>query len=148
MRFDFTAAGARETEELGFRLGQVLRRGDCVALFGGMGAGKTLFARGVAAGLSLKDAVTSPTFALVNEYTDGPVPMLHFDMYRLSTPEDLESSGFWDYDRENAVFVIEWAQNIERSLPPGCVRVRIAGNGDSPREISIDGEGLPLDFGD
>lgn len=140
----FTTASPGETEALAKRLGGAVRPGCCIAFFGGLGAGKTTFTRGLAAGLGLPDLVSSPTFALVNEYAaPGCVPVYHFDMYRVTSPDALESTGFWDYPTEDSVFVIEWAENIEdelAQLPVPVIRVTIQGSGDRPRTIIIEGD--------
>ena len=116
---------------------------SCVAFFGGLGAGKTTFTRGLAEGLGLPDLVSSPTFALVNEYhAPGCVSVYHFDMYRVTSPEALETTGFWDYPLEDSVFVIEWAENIEDDLPEPLVKITITGSGDQPRQIILEGDEL------
>ena len=109
---------AEETEKAGERLAELLHGNEVIALFGGLGMGKTAFTRGLARGLGVNDGVSSPTFALVNEYhAPGCVSVYHFDMYRVTSPEALETTGFWDYPLEDAVFVIEWAENIAEELP-------------------------------
>ena len=141
----------RETIEFARRIGQRVKRGTCIAFFGGLGAGKTTFTRGLAEGLGLPDLVSSPTFALVNEYNaDGCVPVCHFDMYRVDSPDALESTGFWDYPAEDSVFVIEWAENIPEALGAlniPVIRVTITGNGSEPRTIIIEGEDYLADPG-
>ena len=107
-----------ETHMIAKKIGAAIRPGTCIAYFGGMGAGKTTFTRGLAEGMGLPDIVSSPTFALVNEYhAANCVSVYHFDMYRVTSPEALESTGFWDYPLEDSVFVIEWAENIIDELP-------------------------------
>ena len=93
-----------------------------MALFGGMGMGKTAFVRGMAAGFGLKAEVSSPTFSLVNEYGGHP-PFVHFDMYRVSGWDDLMTTGFFDYLDSGAVIAVEWSEridhisNLRRKLP-------------------------------
>ena len=136
-----------ETHALARRIGAALRPGICVAFFGGMGAGKTTFTRGLAEGLGLPDLVSSPTFALVNEYhAAGCVSVYHFDMYRVTSPEALETTGFWDYPAEDSVFVIEWAENIADELPQPLLKITLSGSGDSPRQITIEGDELLDNF--
>ena len=94
-----------ETIEFAESIGKLLRAGDVVAYKGGLGAGKTTFTRGLAVGLGLEDCVTSPTFALVNEY-HGRINLYHFDMYRISNTDELEFTGFYDYPLEDSVFAI------------------------------------------
>ncbi|MBR3417611.1 MAG: tRNA (adenosine(37)-N6)-threonylcarbamoyltransferase complex ATPase subunit type 1 TsaE [Oscillospiraceae bacterium] len=144
----FITNSPAETHALAKRIGAALRPGTCVAFFGGLGAGKTTFTRGLAEGLGLPDLVSSPTFALVNEYhAPGCVPVYHFDMYRVTSPEALETTGFWDYPLEDSVFVIEWAENIEDDLPEPLVKITITGSGDRPRQITLEGDELLDRFG-
>lgn len=144
----FTTNSPAETHALAKKIGAALRPGTCVAFFGGLGAGKTTFTRGLAEGLGLPDLVSSPTFALVNEYhAAGCVPVYHFDMYRVTSPEALETTGFWDYPLEDSVFVIEWAENIADDLPEPLVKITITGSGDRPRQITLEGDELLDRFG-
>jgi len=128
-----------ETQAFAKAFGKTLRKGDCVAMLGNMGAGKTTFTRGLCEGIGLPDVVSSPTFALVNEYhAEGCISVYHFDMYRVTSPEALESTGFWDYPLSDGIFVIEWAENILDCLPEHCIRVTLSGSGDEPRTITIE----------
>ena len=139
----FTTNSPAETHALAKKIGAALRPGTCVAFFGGLGAGKTTFTRGLAEGLGLPDLVSSPTFALVNEYhAPGCVSVYHFDMYRVTSPEALETTGFWDYPLEDSVFVIEWAENIADDLPEPLVKITITGSGNQPRQITLEGDEL------
>ena len=139
----FTTHSPAETHALAKRIGAALRPGTCVAFFGGLGAGKTTFTRGLAEGLGLPDLVSSPTFALVNEYhAAGCISVYHFDMYRVTSPEALETTGFCDYPLEDSVFVIEWAENIEEDLPEPLLKITITGSGDQPRQITLEGDEL------
>ena len=100
--------------------------------------GKTAFTRGLCRGLGIADGVSSPTFALVNEYR-GSFNVYHFDMYRVNTWDDLYSTGFFDYIGAG-VLVIEWSENIESALPDDAVRIRIKrGEGDDSRIFEIEG---------
>ena len=105
------------------RFAETLKKGDVIAFFGDLGVGKTAFVSGIAKGLDALDAY-SPTFALVNDY-GGKIRLVHFDMYRISTWEDLESTGFFDYLESDAVLCIEWSENILNALPENCVRIKI-----------------------
>lgn len=127
-----------ETEETGRKLARRLRPGDVVAMTGGLGMGKTQFIRGVARGAGYKGPVTSPTFTLVHEYP-GPVPVYHFDMYRISNWDELESTGFFDYLGAGGICAVEWSENIWEALPPDAWVVQIARGGDEhSRIITID----------
>ena len=137
----FHSNSPAQTHALARALGRRLRKGTCIAFFGGLGAGKTTFTRGLAEGLGLPDLVSSPTFALVNEYhAPGFVSVYHFDMYRVTSAEALETTGFWDYPAEDSIFVIEWAENIAEELPENALRITITGSGEQPRTISIEGD--------
>ena len=129
---------AAETERIGERLAAKLSGDEVIALFGGLGMGKTAFTRGLARGLGVADGVSSPTFALVNEYR-GKIPIYHFDMYRVQSWDDLYSTGFFDYI-DNGVLVIEWSENIEGALPDNALRVTISrGEHDEQRIFEIEG---------
>ena len=136
-----TTESAEETELLGERLATRLRGTEVIALFGGLGMGKTAFTRGLARGLGVTDGVSSPTFALVNEYR-GRFPVFHFDMYRVLSWDDLYSTGFFDY-LDTGVLVIEWSENIEGALPDNAVRITITrGAHDEQRIFTIEGAQL------
>lgn len=126
-----------ETEALGEKLASAVKGGTVVALYGGMGMGKTVFVRGMAKVLSPNAEVQSPTFALVNEYPGNP-PLVHFDMYRVSSWDDLYISGFWDYIDAGAVVVTEWSENIETALPDNTVRVVFTREGETERTIETE----------
>jgi tRNA threonylcarbamoyladenosine biosynthesis protein TsaE len=132
-----------ETEELGCRLGRTLGPGAVVAYFGGLGMGKTAFTRGLARGLGCRGRVTSPTFAIVNEYEGGRLPLFHFDMYRLNSADDLFDIGWEDYLSRGGVCAVEWSENVMDALPEDTVWVRIAREGDTGRSITIEGVELP-----
>ena len=127
----------QETEDLGAKLSSHLKAGDVVALYGGLGMGKTAFVRGMAAGLGLDcTQVSSPTFALVNDYGGNP-PLVHFDMYRINSWEDLYSTGFFVYLDAGAVLAVEWSENIENALPEQAIRVTFSRISDNQRQIDM-----------
>lgn len=115
----------QETEAVGEEIAASLQGGQVLALYGGMGMGKTAFVRGVARGLQLSAEVSSPTFALVHDYGGNP-SLVHFDMYRISSWEDLLSTGYYDYLDAGAILVVEWSENIEAALPEDTLRLRIS----------------------
>jgi tRNA threonylcarbamoyladenosine biosynthesis protein TsaE len=121
---DIISNSPLQTELAGKELASTLKKGDVVALFGGLGMGKTQFIRGLAIGLNIKDAVSSPTFALVHEYR-GEIPLYHFDMYRVSTWDDLYSTCFFDYLESGGICAVEWSENIEEALPKNAILVSI-----------------------
>ena len=127
-----------ETEKIGEKLAQSLKGTEVIALFGGLGMGKTAFTRGLCRGLGVDDGVSSPTFALVNEYS-GKFNIYHFDMYRVTTWDDLYSTGFFDYIGMG-VLVIEWSENIEGALPDNALKITISrGENDNQRIFEIEG---------
>jgi tRNA threonylcarbamoyladenosine biosynthesis protein TsaE len=127
---------AEETRRLGARLAAVARAGDVVALFGGLGAGKTELAKGFARGLGVRDVVNSPTFVLMAEHA-GRVAMFHLDLYRLAGLDDVVAAGLMDERRADGVTVIEWADRMGSLLPTHHLAVTIEGSGELPREISL-----------
>lgn len=139
MTYKYKTSSAEETINLGKRLGERLRGGDIIAFRGGLGAGKTTMTRGIALGMGLRDEVSSPTFALVNEYL-GPLRLCHFDMYRIIGALDLESTGFFDYLSDDCVIAIEWSENIADELPKDCIVIEFSDISGEAREITIIGD--------
>ncbi len=137
MELVFESASATSTAELGKRLGEAIKGKTVIAFLGGLGAGKTCFTSGIAKGLGFNDDVTSPTFALINEYIGGRLKIYHFDMYRISDEDELYSIGFFDYLDEDAVLIIEWSENIASALPSDTIFVSISGMGEEKRSIKI-----------
>ena len=132
----FHTGSAEETENLGERIGRSLKGGELIAYRGGLGAGKTAMTRGIARGMGIKCSVSSPTFTIVNEYP-GEVSLYHFDMYRVESFEDLESTGFFDYFDGAAVIAVEWWENVEKFLGEfEPIVIEISGTGEE-REITI-----------
>ena len=136
--FSAVTRSPAETEALGEALARRLRPNDVLAFRGGLGAGKTTFTRGLARGLGGEGEVSSPTFALVHEYP-GKVPLYHFDLYRLSSVEDLYSTGFFDYLESGGILAIEWSENVDGILPEGTVFVTIDALGPEERSITVEG---------
>lgn len=136
---EFITHSRAETVELGRKLAQHLTPGTLVCFTGSLGAGKTAFTEGLAAGLGCTDPVSSPTFAIVNYYR-GPRPLAHFDLYRISSQEDLETAGLYDYLDEGAVVAAEWSENFADLLAlEHPVRVDIRHAGGDERIITIEG---------
>ncbi|MDT5121886.1 MAG: tRNA threonylcarbamoyladenosine biosynthesis protein TsaE [Acidobacteriota bacterium] len=137
----WTSRSPVETFELGERVGSSLTGGEILLLDGPLGAGKTVFTKGLAAALSIDtDEVTSPSFTLVNRYDEGRLTLYHIDLYRLS--EGASAAHAVDLDElltdERAVVIIEWAERMGRyPLPSPVYRISITGDGDEPREIVI-----------
>jgi tRNA threonylcarbamoyladenosine biosynthesis protein TsaE len=127
---------AEETRKLGADLAAVARAGDVLALFGGLGAGKTELAKGLATGLGVRDVVNSPTFVLMAEHA-GRLALFHLDLYRLAGPEEVVTAGLMDERRAGGVTVIEWADRMGSLLPPHHLAVTIEGSGELPRTLSV-----------
>lgn len=134
----FVTHSEQETMAVGERLAAVCAPGRVVAFFGGLGMGKTAFVRGMAQVLSPSAQVSSPTFALVNDYGGHP-PLVHFDMYRITGWEDLDTTGFLDYQDAGAVLAVEWSENIEGALPADAVRVTFERLSETERRITVEG---------
>lgn len=126
-----------ETETFACEYAKTLRAGDVVLLDGDMGAGKTVFSKGVAKGLGIQEEVTSPTYAYMNDY-DGR--LFHYDCYRIESVEQAENLGLADYFDMGGICLIEWAQNIAPLLPRKVKRVIIRKISENEREIECDGE--------
>ena len=135
-----TTHSADETQALGAKLAERLQPGDVIAYFGDLGAGKTALTRGIAQGLGIADPVTSPTYTIVNEYLTGRIPLFHFDMYRLSSSDELYDIGWKDYLTRGGVCAVEWSENVEDALQD-AIRVTIEKDPFEPdtRCITIEG---------
>ena len=127
-----------ETERVGAALGRIVRPGTVIACRGGLGAGKTAFTRGLARGLGYTDIVTSPTYTIVNEYLGGRLPLFHFDMYRLSSSDDLWDIGWEDYLDRGGVCCVEWSENVADALEDP-ITVTIDKLGENSRRITLEG---------
>ena len=145
---EYITTSPQETEALGQALARRLRPGDVLAYYGDLGAGKTAFTRGVAAGLGIPDRVTSPTYTIVNEYEGGRLPLFHFDMYRLGSADELFDIGWEDYLSRGGVCAVEWSENVEEALED-AVRVEIRKDPSEPdkRMITIEGGERFADLG-
>lgn len=129
-----------ETIAFAEEIGRLLKGGDVIAYTGGLGVGKTTFTRGLALGMGLPDSVTSPTFALVNEYRGDPLTLCHFDMYRIMNETALESTGFFDYMDSSCVIAAEWSENISDYLPENTIYINIERISDEMRKITVKGD--------
>ena len=127
---------------MGRLIGEILERGDVVALIGELGSGKTCFTQGLAKGLGVEEnvPVVSPTFTLINEYP-GKIPLIHLDVYRLSGPRDLEDMGYEEYFEGGGIIVIEWAEKIRDILPAKTLFVSMRYIDENTREMILEGPG-------
>jgi len=129
-----------ETILEGKKLGQTLLPGAVVALYGDLGAGKTAFTRGLAAGLGIDVCVSSPTFTIVNEY-DGKIPLFHFDMYRLENESELYDIGWDDYQERGGVCAVEWSEKVPGAFLTETIVVKIENLGEESRRLEISSGG-------
>jgi tRNA threonylcarbamoyladenosine biosynthesis protein TsaE len=125
-----------EVREIAQRIAAGAKAGSVVALTGGLGAGKTVFAKAVAESLGVTETVTSPTFTLIKEYGSGCLPFYHFDVYRIEEPDETEMIGFQEYFFGRGVSVVEWADSIRAFIPDGAVWIDIA-YGDEPETRNV-----------
>ena len=123
---NFETFSAEETFKLGEMTGGKLKPGTVVCIDGDLGVGKTVFVKGVAKGLGIKEPVVSPTFTILQEYREGRIPLYHFDVYRIEDPEEMYEIGFDDYLYGDGVCLIEWAKRVTELLPEDVLRITIA----------------------
>ena len=130
----YVSESAEQTKTLGEQFAKQLNKGDVVLLKGEMGAGKTVFVKGVAKALGITDMITSPTYAYMNDYNGK---LYHYDCYRLTSGEDAEALGLTDYFYGTGVCVIEWSENIKSVLPSKVKIVEIKKIDENNREITL-----------
>ncbi len=131
----------KETEAIGEQFGRTVADGTVVAMYGDLGAGKTAFVRGMARGMGIDERVSSPTFTIVNEYL-GDRTLIHFDMYRLGSADELFDIGWEDYLARGAVCAVEWSENVEEAFYGDEIRLTIEKTSDTSRKITIEGADL------
>ena len=132
---------AQDTFELGQKLGATCKQGDVYTLVGDLGVGKTVFTKGFAKGLGIDEAISSPTFTIIQEYEGKHMPFYHFDVYRIGDVEEMDEIGFDDYVYGKGVCLIEWANLIEEILPTTYTEITIEKNlenGFDYRRITIE----------
>ena len=133
---------AKDTYELGEKIGQMAKPGMVISLTGDLGVGKTVFTQGLAKGLGIEEPVNSPTFTIVQVYEEGRLPLYHFDVYRIGDIEEMDEIGYEDYFYGEGVCLIEWADLIREILPQQMCRVTIEKDlekGFDYRKITLEG---------
>jgi tRNA threonylcarbamoyladenosine biosynthesis protein TsaE len=137
-----------ETFRIGRILGEILKDGDCVALTGELGTGKTCITQGIATGLGVPEsyAVTSPTFTLLNEYPGRETVLYHLDVYRLTGSADLAEIGYEEYLSGRGVMVIEWAEKIIDQIPSGALFIKFSHLEENMRKIELTGRPERIDY--
>lgn len=138
----FETNSAKETYGLAYDIAAHAKSGDIYLLYGNLGTGKTVFAQGFAAGLGIDDYVNSPTFTIMKGYDGGRLPLYHFDVYRIGSPEEMYDLDYEDYLYGDGVCLIEWAELIEELLPDEVVKIIIEKDIDKGfdyRRIIIEG---------
>lgn len=139
-----TTESASETKQVAAALAMVVDPGDVITLDGDLGAGKTQFTQGIAEELDIEGPVTSPTFNLVITYDDGCLPLHHFDLYRLESPEELEDIDFYGIVEGDGVSCIEWASKFPDDMPEDRLEVYLEVTGDNLRSIKARAFGSAL----
>ncbi len=136
---EYISNSPEETEKIAAEIAKELKKGDFVAFYGDLGAGKTAFSRGLVKTLAPEciDLVHSPTFAIVNEYIGEKISIFHFDMYRIKDEDDLFSTGFYDYEERNGIILAEWSENIPFAVPENAVKVVIEKLGETARRFKV-----------
>lgn len=133
---------AKDTFELGKKLGMEVKPGQVLCLYGDLGVGKTVFTQGFAEGLGIEEPINSPTFTIVQVYEEGRMPFYHFDVYRIGDIEEMEEIGYDDYFFGEGICLIEWANLITEILPENIIQITIEKDlekGFDYRRITIDG---------
>ena len=137
MKKEFITHGEQETFKTGEELGASVKQGDIFALYGDLGTGKTILAKGIARGLGIEEEITSPTFLLL-EIHKGRIPMYHFDLYRIGNSNELDEYGFDEYWHGDGVSVIEWADKTGDTLPSSAIKIFITRINNMERKIIIE----------
>ena len=138
MRYVTETHSQAETEAAGAAFAAALKPGDVTAMYGELGAGKTAFVRGALRALGYEGAVSSPTFAIVNEYRGGKLDAAHFDVYRIGSEEELYGTGFYDYLDGRWILFIEWSENIPFAVTGDMARVIIEKTGAGGRRVTVE----------
>ena len=133
---------AAQTYETGFNMGRNVKPGQIICLEGELGVGKTVFTQGFAKGLGIDEPICSPTFTIIQEYKEGRLPLFHFDVYRISSPEEMDEIGYEEYFYSDGVYLVEWGNLFPELFPEDTVYVTIKKNLDKGfdyRIITVEG---------
>ncbi|MBR5286569.1 MAG: tRNA (adenosine(37)-N6)-threonylcarbamoyltransferase complex ATPase subunit type 1 TsaE [Clostridia bacterium] len=135
----FESHSIAETEMIAAEIAKKVKNGGFLALYGGMGAGKTAFVRGLVKALCPEclDLVHSPTFAIVNEYRGNDIDVFHFDLYRLTDEDDLYSTGFYDYIEQGGLTITEWTELFEDAIPSDALKLKIEPIDENTRRFTL-----------
>ncbi|MEA5056283.1 tRNA threonylcarbamoyladenosine biosynthesis protein TsaE [bioreactor metagenome] len=139
MKKQWETFSSEETEAIGEKMGQATKPAQIYSLDGDLGVGKTVFTKGFARGLGVTEHVTSPTFTIINEYL-GRIPLYHFDVYRISSEEEMDDIGYEDYFYGHGVSLVEWATLIPNLIPKDAIHITIEKDfekGDDYRRITV-----------
>lgn len=127
-----------DTIKIGRRLAKGLRPGDIICLFGQLGSGKTVLTKGIAEGIGFRrQAVISPTFVIIRQYDEGKLPLYHFDLYRLRSPEDIQALGYEEYFFGEGVSVVEWPDKLRYLMPREYLRIDIEVTSENCRHLRL-----------
>ena len=146
MKLEIVSKGPEQTMAIAEKFALTLKRSCVISLQGDLGAGKTTFAKGFAKGLGVKEVLTSPTFAILNEYNSGCLPLYHFDLYRINGVEEAYSLGFeefFDLTKLKGISLVEWAENADGILPMRHIEIDIQKIDEQSRKIVIEAKNEP-----
>ena len=121
----FESFSKDDTFEYARKMGEQAKPGEIICLSGDLGVGKTVFAQGFGAGLGIAEPMASPTFTIVHEYTEGRIPLYHYDVYRIGDVDELEETGFYEYVGGDGAALIEWPEMVEEVIPDGAIWIKI-----------------------
>lgn len=137
-----TTHSSKETIAIGKKIAKYLQKGDIICLYGELGTGKTVLAKGIACGLGIKEnEIISPTFVLIRKHLGKKLDFFHFDLYRLSSPKDIIGLGYEEYLYDDGITVIEWADRLRHLLPEEFLKIKLTISGDKLRLLEFSGFG-------
>jgi tRNA threonylcarbamoyladenosine biosynthesis protein TsaE len=129
---------AKETINIGKRIAKRLKHSDIICLFGELGSGKTVLAKGIAQGLGIRaDRISSPSFVLIRQYLQAKIPLFHFDLYRLKNEKEILDLGYEEYFYGAGLSVIEWADRLKHLLPKEYLKIKLEVKGENKRKITL-----------